>query len=338
MPNDTALIACVMGLCLACGRQSNRTESHAEPSAVHSSALRTSTEQAPKLREPTRLIKLPVSAYSTSLAIDGEAVYLMTSNAAYRLVAGQPAHGIELDLGTGPALTQSAFIFWSKGAIWRAPKEGGQTRLLAKFPHQPQYFVTSGDAFAWVDNSDEGVFTIQSLNGSTPRVLVRSALEISSLDMIGNSVYFVQRSSDAAWRIGRVRVTGGEPEYATEHRGPTPAMLTGADEIYYFDMSKTEIRRLTHGLQDEETLLKNFVCSPIFVADEIYCGCVEGLFDVHKELKKPRVLVFGPHGPITYIRANANLVAWIVDAGPDMLAVDMLAAHGGDTDAAVQPR
>ena len=317
-------IACIVGLCIACGRKTNGIESNASASAVHSSSTRASEERAPSLLGPTRLMKLPISAYSTSLALDDDAVYLLTSNAAYRLVAEKPAQGIELELGIGAVLTQSAFIFWSKGAIWSAPKVGGVTRQIAKFPHQLQYFVTSGDAFAWVDRSDQGLYTIQTLEGRKPGVLVSSTREISALNMIQDSVYFVQRMTDTSWRIGSVRVAGGEPVYSSEHKGPTPAMLTGSDDIYYYAMDKSEVRRLLPSLQSEETLLKNFVCSPINVASRIYCGCVEGLFEVSKEQRKPRVLVYGRPGSITNIRANSKLVAWTVDTGPEMLAVDML--------------
>ena len=102
-------IACIVGLCLACGRKTNGIESNASASAVHSSSTRASEERAPSLLRPTRLMKLPISAYSTSLALDDDAVYLLTSNAAYRLVAEKPAQGIELELGIGAVLTRTNF-------------------------------------------------------------------------------------------------------------------------------------------------------------------------------------------------------------------------------------
>jgi hypothetical protein len=319
----TVGIAWILGLCLACGRKSNNAASKASASAVSSNSTRISEERA-SLPEPTRLAKMAISAYSTSLALDDDAVYLLTSNAAYRLVAGQPQQGIELDLGVGAVLTQSAFIFWSKGAIWSAPKNGGVTHKLAIFPHQLQYFVTSGDSFAWVDRSDEGLYTIQTLSARRPRILVSSTGEISALNMIGDYVYFVHRPTDGSWRIGSIRIAGGDPSYSTERKGRTPAMLTGSDNIYYYDVDKSEIRKLLPDLHQEELQLEKFVCSPINVASRIYCGCVEGLSEVSKEDKKPRVLMYGRRGSITNIKANSKLVAWTVDAGPELLAVDML--------------
>lgn len=265
---------------------------------------------------------MPVSAYSASLALDGDVVYLFTSNAAYRLLAGQPAQGIELDLGIGPVLTDFGIIFWSKGSIWNAPKEGGSVRSIAKLPHQPQYFVASSAGLAWVDRTDDGVYTIQSLDGRRPRILVTSSGELSALHMIRDSIFFVQRAKDNSWQIGRVHVSGGQPDYSKSKTGATPALLTGSESIVYFERDKTEIQELSPNLERENTWLKNFVCTPLHEAKKnVFCGCVEGLFEVLADGHKPKVLVFGRQEPITFIRANERRVVWIADAGADQLAV-----------------
>jgi hypothetical protein len=226
---------------------------------------------------------MPISAYQATLALDDEAVYLLTHNAAYRLVPGQPAEGLKLDLGVGAVMTQSAFIYWSNGAIWKASKQGGDPKLLAKFPHQPQYFVSSGDVFAWIDLSDEGSFTIQTLDGTKPRVLVSSTGELSALNMVGDAVYFAQRPTNDTWRPGVVRLATGEPKYGPERKGRRPSMFSGSDATYFYDVDKSEIRKLSQDVQNEESLLGKFVCSPIHVSAHIYCGCVEGLFAVSND-------------------------------------------------------
>jgi len=270
---------------------------------------------------------MPTSAYQAKLAMDDSAAYLMTSNAAYRLVEGEPPQGLRLDLGIGPTLTQSSFVFWSDGAVWSAPKEGGASRELAKFPHQPQYFVSSGDAFAWVDQADDGLYTIQTLDGRKPHALLASTGEIRGLAMIGSVIYFVQRPTDDTWRIGFVRVDGGEPSYANTKKGRAPAQLTGSDAIYFYDLETKRILKLSLDLRQEEEQLKELVCSPIHVSTGIYCGCVEGLFDVSKETHQPRVLAYNRPGTITSVSSNSKAVAWLVDVGPDQLAVDFLPAQ-----------
>jgi hypothetical protein len=311
---------------VACSRAPHREK--AAPSSSQPSALpaaSTAKKSAPtSLVTPTRLVSMPVSAYSTSLALDGDDVYLFTSNAAYRLVEGQPAQGIQLDLGIGPVLTDSGIVFWSKGFIWLAPKEGGTVRTLAKLPHQPQYFVASSAGLAWVDHTDEGVYSIQSLDGRKARILVTSKGELSALHMIRDSVFFVQRAEDNSWQIGRVRVTGGETEYTKSKTGASPALLTGAENPIYFERDKTEIQELMPSLKSERTWLKDFVCTPLFAMKNVYCACVEGLFEVHGESHKPKVLVSGRREPIAFIRANAKRVVFTVDTGADQLAVDSL--------------
>ncbi len=267
---------------------------------------------------------LPGSAYRVSLAMDDNAVYLMTSNAAYRLVDGEPTQGLRLDLGVGPVLTRTSFVYWSKGAIWSAPKYGGDARELAKFRHQPQYFVSSGEAFAWVDQSDDGLYTIQTLDAGTPRVLLSSMGEVRALDMIGDVIYFVQRPGDDAWRIGAVARDGREPQFAATKRGRAPAQLTGSDGIYYFDLATRRILKLSLDLRQEDVLLTDLVCSPIQASARIYCACVEGLFDVSKDTHQPRVLVHDRPGSITSVTSNSKAVAWTVDVGSDQLAVDVL--------------
>ena len=278
---------------------------------------------------------LPISAYATSLALDDDAVYLLTSHAAYRLAAGKPTEAIGLDLGVGAVLAGSAFVFWSKGAIWSAPKEGGVTRRIATLPHRPQYFVSAGDAIAWVDLSDEKLYTIQTLDAGEPRVLLSSVAEISALNMVGRAVYFVQKTTVGAWRIGVVRLMGGGPEYGSERKGRTPALLTGMDDLYYYDVDKLEIEKVSPDLHHEDAVRRKVVCSPVHASSEIYCGSVEGLFRVSKETRDPQVLTYGRPGFITNIRSNSDRVVWTVDVRPEKVAVDMLRApSAGDGEGA----
>lgn len=330
--------SCAVLLLAGCGRTpkpSPAESASAAPASTSSAAAPSEStaagSKAPNVAAPKRLTSLPISAYATTIAMDDDAVYLMTNNAAYRLVDGEPAHGIRLDLGIGPVLTRSAFVFWSNGAIWSAPKQGGVTRELAKFPHQPQYFVSSEDAVAWVDQTDDGLYTIQTLDGRQARVLASSSGEIRALNMVRDSVYFVQRPSDDAWRIGVVRLDGTAPEYGALNQGRAPSQLAGSDGIYYFSLDKVRISKLSLDLRREEVQVKDLVCSPIHVSNRIYCGCVEGLFDVTKDdTHQPRVLVHDPAGSITSLTSTARAVAWTVDLGANQLAVEMLPLPEGD--------
>jgi len=279
---------------------------------------------APKPVAPTRLLSLPVSAYTPSLALDGDVVYLLTRGAVYRVVAGKPPQRTELDLGIGPVLAESGIVFWSNGAVWNAAKEGGSVWRLATVPKQPEYFVASSGGIAWLDRADDGAYRLQALDGQKARVLVAHQAEISAVHMIHDRVFFVARGKDNSLRIGSVHKAGGEPSYTESRTGPTPAQLAGTESVVYYDMDKSEIRQLTQDLMTEHVWLKDFVCSPIHEANHVFCGRVEGLFEVLADSHTPRPLVLGRHETITLVRANAKQVVWIADLGPDQLAVDML--------------
>jgi hypothetical protein len=275
-----------------------------------------------------RLAELPVSAYQATLAMDNEAVFLLTQTAAYRIVPGQAPQGLKLDLGVGAVLTPTSFIYWSKGAIWKTPKEGGDAQKLVKFPHQPQYFVSYGERFAWIDLSDAGLYTVQALDGKGPRVLVSSKSELAALNLIDDRIYFVQQPDNGTWRPGLVNLAGGDPSYGPERKGRRPSMFTGSDATYFYDVDKNDIRILSSDVQKEEPLLGTFICSPLHASRHIYCGCVEGLYAVSKETHKPTILAGKQVGPITYVTSNDKWVAWLVDSGSDKLTVQLLPALG----------
>jgi hypothetical protein len=332
MTSKTLSVACLCCLFIACTQQ-RKTEQH-RPKSSSVSTPATAQGEAPaaastatRLAEPMKIAELPVSAYQATLAMDDDAVFLLTQTAAYRIVPGQTPQGLKLDLGVGAVLTPSAFVYWSKGAIWRTPKEGGDARKLAKFPHQPQYFVSHGEQFAWIDLGDTGLYTIQTLAGDATRILTSSKSELAALNLVGDTVYFVQQTS-GGWRPGFVKLSGGEPTYGPERKGRRPSMFTGSDATYFYDIDKNDIRRLSPDAQKEDSLLEQFICSPLHASRHVYCACVEGLYVVSVDTRKPTILAGKQAGPIAYVMSNDKWVAWLVDTGSEKLAVNLLPAFG----------
>lgn len=329
----TLSIACMCCVCVTCNQPTNKGQDRpaptlSQPSASAQGTPRAGAASAPQLAEPMLLTELPVSAYQATLAMDDEAVFLLTQTAAYRIVPGQAPQGLKLELGIGPVLTPTSFIYWSKGSIWKTPKEGGDPVRLARFPHQPQYFASYGDLFAWIDMSDDGSYSIQTLDGTKPRVLVSSKGELAALNLVGGSAYFVERPSDGSWRPGVVKLTGGEPTYGPERKGRRPSMFTGSDATFFYEVDKNEIRKLSPDAQSEETMLREFICSPLHVSHQIYCACTEGLFAVSRDTRKPSILAGKQAGPIPFVTSNSKWVAWLVDSGRDKLSVHLLPALG----------
>jgi len=302
------------------------------PSASAELAASSATPAASAVRSehavPTVLATLPVSAYQARVALDEDAVYVLTEKVAHRYAAGEKPQELAIDSGLGAALTTRSIVYWSKGALWKLPKRGGKARRIGEVKHQPQYLVTSGYDLAWLDRSEAGQFTIQTLEGTKPRVVYASHGRVDAATMVSDWVFFAERTKDASWHIGRVQLTGATPTFAVERNGRTPSMLTSfQDHIYYYDGTVRSVLRLSPDFQREEILAKNFICSPIAVWERVYCGRVDGVFEVVPESDAPHRLTNNDTQLVASIGANANLVAWISEAGEAELTVKVLATE-----------
>jgi hypothetical protein len=274
--------------------------------------------------ESPPLLSLSTSAYQASLAVDDDAAYLLTSHAAYRLAPGRPADALKVELGFGGTATRHGLVYWSDGAVREASKQGGESRRLGTLAARPQLFISSGDVVAWLERSEDGRFSLGSLATERPSTIYASPGTIDAATMIGDLSFFVERTTDAEWRIGAVRTKGGRPVFTTARRGRSPAMLVGHHDIYYYDGNVREVRRLSPDLRREDTLVSDFICSPLAVAERVYCANVEGIFELAPQ--GPRRLVkLGRDGTVTDLAANARRLFWIADAGADRLVVETLA-------------
>jgi hypothetical protein len=249
---------------------------------------------------------------------------VLTSDAAYRVPNVGHVQKTALDLGIGPALTRGFVLFWSKGGLFRAPKRGGKAQRIATLAHQPQYFVSSGDAFAWLDHEDSGKFSIQTLDRRKPKLLYSAPGMIDAVTMIQDSVFFVERVAEGSWRFGRVSVTGGAPDFSAPKSGRSPAMLAGTREVTYYDGNQLEVRALSPDFQHEATLIKDFICSPIAVADRVYCGQMQGLYELPGSGKPARLMMENGRAPMAALAASRTRVAWLSDTGPDRLTLKTL--------------
>jgi len=121
-----------------------------------------------------------------------------------------------------------------------------------------------------------------------------------------------------------VSTKGGAPAFTPARRGRSPSMLVGHRDIFYYDGNHREVRRLSPDLRHDETLVADFICSPLAVGEHVYCANVEGIFELVPE-GRPRPLMKRGGGPVTELAANAHYLFWIEDAGADKLIVQTLA-------------
>jgi hypothetical protein len=275
------------------------------------------------------MLSLPISAYHVSIAaVDDDSFYVLTAAAAYRLEPDRPAAANPLELGTGAAVTRSSIVFWSQGAVWKAPQAGGAPRRLLALPERPQRFVASpsGEDFAWLARGSDGSPGLHSVAGKSARVAYASRGSIDAVAMLGDSIVFVEGLAGAQWRIGRVGVGGGPASFTALRKGRSPSMLAGDRDITYYDGAGYQVRRLSPDLQHEETLARDFICSPLAVAGRaVYCAGVEGLFALRAGAPPRRLVAGSTERLITDVAASASRVVWAVDAGPDQMEVRSLA-------------
>lgn len=294
----------------------------AAPSASSALAKRAVNEDRP---EPLRLIALAQSAYHASIAADVDAAYLLATQAAYRLTPGQPPEEQKIELGFGATATRHSFVFWSNGALLEAEKSGGGTRRLVELGLQPQLLVSSGAEIGWVERSGAGRFSIGSLSGERATTAYISPGKIEPAAMLNDWIFFVERPTDKEWRIGGVRTKGGAPVFTSLRGGRAPSMLVGERELHYYDGNRREVRRLSPDLRDEKTVVTDFICSPLAVAERVFCANVEGLFELVPGAR-PRLLArLGNTGAVTALAANSTHLYWIGDAGADQLVVSAVA-------------
>lgn len=298
----------------------------ASVTSLGNSGSKGNSEQAstPTPIEPTVLLSLPISAYHTAVYVDGDSNYLLTGAGAYRIRPKEKPSLFRLDLGEGAVMTSADFLYWSKGAIWSAAKSGGPSRRLGTVPDRPQFLVTDGGDFAWIDKNEDVGFTIQRLEGKHPRIIYRSPGSIDAATMLNAWVFFVERNADGAWRFGGISLAGGEPAFTERRRGRTPAMLATASDLYYYDGTTRDVRRLSPDFQHEDTIAKDLICSPIAVSQSVFCGQVDGLFEVSTRTKSPPRKLHDVRNSVTAIAASHGRVVWVSDVGQNQLAVNML--------------
>jgi len=318
---STGVFAQILLVCAAieggCERRTSQAPQAPAPSRASSEA-----DAAPAI-EPSVLIALPVAAYHASITADGDVAYLLTEDAAYRLAPGRAPERLPIDLGEGATTTRSSFIYWSRGGVRAAPKAGGAARRLAALPERPQKFVASDTATAWVQRTD-GRFSLGALRGNKPANLYTSPGSIDAVAIAGDAIFFVERPAAAGWRIGRVAAAGGAPAFMPPRDGRPPAMLAAGRDLAFYTGAGYEVHRLSLDFAHERTIASGFVCSPLAVAEHVYCAQVEGIFELRTG-ERPRRLVPGSaQRLVTDIAVGATHLTWIVDAGPDKLEVRAL--------------
>jgi hypothetical protein len=317
--NTSITFAAFVLVALGCARPSTDepTVTRAQGSALASNSAAT----APRL-EPRSVQRLELSAYTATLAADDEAVYVLASHAAYRFADGQPAAHWQIELGDTPALAGRSFVYWLDGKLRRAPKQGGAVEILANVPQAPRRLSASGEQLAWVEPRPDHSL-LRTLHGSEPRTIYRSAGELEALALVDDQAFFVERAHER-WRLGTVALGGGAARFTEAHPTRTPASLAIAGDVFYYDGPSRTVRRVPFDLSREEVVARDVICSPLTVADRIYCSQISLLFELPRDGGQPRPLVPKRPGTIAALVATKTRVAWLLDVGDSRAELEVL--------------
>jgi hypothetical protein len=284
----------------------------------------TSASAAPAERSgPQSLHRLELSAYTSTLTADDEGIYVLASHGAYRFIEGEPVARWAVELGDTPALTDSGFVYWLDGALRQVPKRGGPAEILAKVPRAPRRLCASGKRLVW-EEQDEAASLIRTLDGSAPRTIYRGAGQIEALSIMDDQVYFVE-SSGQKWRLGSVPLSGGAARFGEPHGARAPAQLAASGDVFYYDGPSSSVRRVASDLSREEVIARDVICSPLAVADRVYCAQLSLLFDLDRNGGRARSLAPKRAGNITALVATPTRVAWLLDVGDNRAELEVLA-------------
>ena len=276
--------------------------------------------------DPITLLEWKESAYGTTLFIEGSTALVLTQTAAIRVTEGTPPQKMAVPFGVGPALMGDSIVYFHDGAARAVAKSGSEPRKLGLIEHPPQRFVASEKRLAWLDHGEDGTFSLQKIDGKTPRVFYRTKDQVATATMLGDWVFVVERQADGSWRIAGVSTSKQESVFSRAHQGRPPSMLVPApDGIYFYDGPTRSVRLASPDLQQETVFAENVICSPFAVSDRVVCAHVEGVFEIPGKGRAPRVLAREKAGPIAAIAADEKRAVWLVDTAKDQFAVRSVA-------------
>jgi hypothetical protein len=168
------------------------------------------------LPEVTTLYERGGSAYHARLFADEEAVVLVTQTGFTTFRAGKAPE--EHAGALGVAVRQGgALVFWRDGSLREISLSGEGERSLAPLSHPPRYLLASEEHLAWIQMEGETRTSLQTLSAGVVRQVYGSADSVSAAVMRGADVYWVLRSRDGSWKIGRVG-RGGEHQLTSSSR------------------------------------------------------------------------------------------------------------------------
>lgn len=294
---------------------------------------RTASVDAPLAKVET-VLTLDRSAYGVKVALGASGWTLVTADGLYSQRSdGSVAHR-NTPLSPPFSIMANEIVHWRDGTLLATPLNEVPPRKLAALERMPRDVLSSSDHFAWLERRDGG-YRIQVAQGQRARTIYQTGHNVVSAAVLQDWVFVTEVMPDGRWRLAATPLhRAAAPDSAstaaavgTARPGRPPAFLVAADDIYFYDGTTRSVRRVTPDLQEETVLARDVICSPMAVAQEVYCAHVGGVFALAKhpqadrQSAQRRVVEAHPGGPITAIAADRRNLFWVEDLGEGQLRV-----------------
>lgn len=314
----------------SCGEDAGRAASRAATASSRTAAKPRSPLAAAathQLPSTVTLLELGKTAYHTRIDLTADAIYLLTMEGAFRLAPGEEPRETRLDLSDTGVATPSAFVFWSNGSFWLAPKRGGPPGRLASVKDRPIYIVAVEERFAWIGPGEQGHHTVYTLRQGKPHAIHEMSGPVAAATMVDDRVVFLERPENNSWRLGSIGRSGGSASFTPTRVGRYPGMLVAAGDVYYYyfdDKDTSEVWAVSPDLRNERVVARNVICSPLAVADRVFCGGMEGVFEISPTTGLSKLVYPSIGGSITAIAVDQKRIVWVSDVGQEKLEVKLL--------------
>ncbi len=281
---------------------------------------------APGLSQVGVLYSAQETPYGATLAFDADDVLLLTPTGMVRIPPeGKPVRRA-IELGHQRAVLDDSVVFYLDGAFWSVSKRGNAAarRLLVR-PQEPSALAAWGKNIAWTEKGGDLGDRLWTFDHGAARLLYAATGSFVALTLLGDAVVFVERKQDGGWQLGRVGLEGGEPRFLPGRGARAPSMLAvGAGAVFYCDGPGRSVRRVSHDFMGTEVLASGVVCSPLTVGDRVFCGRMEGIFQIPLDGSEPSALTQAPYGLVAALASSSRRVIWLNDSGKEQLTLRAL--------------
>lgn len=267
------------------------------------------------------LLEWQESAYGNQLFVERTSSLILTPTGVIHVHAGQRARKTTVPLGVGPTLRGEWIMFFHDGYIQKVSKLGGKLQRVAPLSAAPLFFLSTPKHLAWLERTGP-TYSLAVLSERNREEVYQTARRIAAATLHRDRILFVVESASGEFRLGSLKVAGGNPTFSRSYQGRTPSMLAAAeDRVYFYDGPARAVRQLSLDLGQETLFAEDVVCSPIAVADRVVCAQVGKLLEIRERGAPTRLLSTETTGPITRLAAGFGRAVWLTDSGEGRLSV-----------------